>query len=128
VLHCRTGRRAWSSPCRQPWYVDLDRHQIGPCRWDGNPAVVARLFSLPPLSATAAALVGEALAEPARELPGDPEQASVSMRSIVAEPLAVLRLQTLNTHGNRSWREYLPALGAVLSTSPCRFFATPMSR
>ncbi|MQM32861.1 MAG: helicase, partial [Candidatus Accumulibacter phosphatis] len=30
----------------------------------------------------------------------------VNLRSIVAEPLPVLRLQTLNTHGNRSWRAY----------------------
>jgi hypothetical protein len=61
----------------------------------GNPAVVARLFSLPPLSATAAALVGEALSRDRRsELPGDPEQASVNLRCIVAEPVPVLRLQT----------------------------------
>jgi hypothetical protein len=98
-------------PLPVPWYVDLARRQIGPLQVPGNPAVVARLFSLPPLSATAAALVGEALSEPACELPGDPEQASVAMRSIVAEPLPVLRLQTLGTHGNRSWREYLVSYG-----------------
>ncbi|MBK8384276.1 MAG: DEAD/DEAH box helicase [Candidatus Accumulibacter sp.] len=98
-------------PLPVPWYVDLARRQIGPLQVPGNAAVVARLFSLPPLSATAAALVGEALSEPACELPGDPEQASVAMRSIVAEPLPVLRLQTLGTHGNRSWREYLVSYG-----------------
>ncbi len=98
-------------PLPQPWYVDLERHQIGPLRVGGNPAVVARLFSLPPLSVTAAALVCEALAEPARDLPRDPEHASVSMRTIVADPLAILRLQTLKTHGNRGWREYSASFG-----------------
>ncbi|MBE2259667.1 MAG: DEAD/DEAH box helicase [Candidatus Accumulibacter sp.] len=94
-------------PLPAPWYVDLDRRLLGPLQVDGNPAVVARLFSLPPLSATAAALVDEALIEPAGDLPSDPGNASVATRSIVAEPLPVLRLQTLHTHGNRSWREYL---------------------
>ena len=98
-------------PLALPWYVDLDRHQVGPLQVGGNAAVVARLFSLPPLSATAAALVGEALAESARELPSDPEHVGVGMRSIVAEPVAILRLETLQTHGNRSWREYPACYG-----------------
>jgi superfamily II DNA or RNA helicase len=98
-------------PLPAPWYIDLDRRLIGPLRVDGNPAVVARLFSLPPLSATAAALVGEALSEPAHELPSAAESASVNLRCIVAEPVPVLRLQTLNTHGNRSWREYAASFG-----------------
>ncbi|EXI71593.1 MAG TPA: DEAD/DEAH box helicase [Candidatus Accumulibacter phosphatis] len=98
-------------PLPQPWFVDLDRRLIGPLLVRGNPAVVARLFSLPPLSATAAALVGEALAETANELPSNPDQASVNTRSIVADPVAVLRLRTLHTHGNRGWREYSTAYG-----------------
>ncbi|MEF8702213.1 MAG: DEAD/DEAH box helicase [Candidatus Accumulibacter sp. UW26] len=98
-------------PLQTPWFVDLERHLLGPLQVSGNPAVVARLFSLPPLSATAAALVGEALAEPARDLPGDPEQASASSRSIVADPVPLLRLGTLHTHGNRGWREYLASYG-----------------
>jgi hypothetical protein len=101
-------------PLQAPWYVDLERHQLGPLQVRGNPAVVARLFSLPPLSATAAALVGEAFAESALELPSDPEHARVNMRSVVAEPLPVLRLQTLKTHGNRSWREYPANYGGGL--------------
>jgi superfamily II DNA or RNA helicase len=98
-------------PLQVPWFVDLEKRLIGPLQVRGNPAVVARLFSLPPLSATAAALVGEALAEPAQELPIDAEHASASMRSIVAEPVPLLRLQTLQTHGNRSWRDYLASYG-----------------
>ncbi|HMW56419.1 MAG TPA: DEAD/DEAH box helicase [Accumulibacter sp.] len=101
-------------PLQAPWYVDLEKHQLGPLQVRGNPAVVARLFSLPPLSATAAALVGEALAESALELPSDPEHARINMRSIIAEPLPVLRLQTLKTHGNRSWREYPANYGGGL--------------
>ncbi|EXI65439.1 MAG: ATP-dependent helicase HepA [Candidatus Accumulibacter adjunctus] len=99
-------------PLPQPWFVDLDRRLVGPLQVGGNPAVVARLFSLPPLSPTAAALVGEALAEPAIDLPRDPEQAaSVDSRCIVAEPVAVLRLRTVQTHGNRAWRDYSTAYG-----------------
>ena len=98
-------------PLPTPWYIDLDRRLIGPLKVDGNPAVVARLFSLPPLSATAAALVGEALSEPACELPGDAEASSGNLRNISADPVPVLRLQTLDTHGNRGWREYATNFG-----------------
>ena len=98
-------------PLPQPWFVDLDGRQVGLLQVRGNPAVVARLFSLPPLSATAAALVGEALAETVSDLPGDPEQASVNSRCIVAEPVALLRLRTLHIHGNRGWRDYSAAYG-----------------
>ncbi len=98
-------------PLPLPWFVDLEKRLIGPLEVRGNPAVVARLFSLPPLSANAAELVSEALGEAARVLPSDPEQASASLRSIVAEPLPLLRLQTLQTHGNRSWREYTASFG-----------------
>jgi len=98
-------------PLLAPWYLDLDKRQIGPLLVRGNQAVVARLFSLPPLSATAAALVGEALAEPSGELPGDPENASASMRSLEADLVPALRLETLSTHGNRAWRDYLASYG-----------------
>ena len=98
-------------PLPQPWFVDLDGRQVGSLQVRGNPAVVARLFSLPPLSATAAALVGEALAETVSELPCDPEQASSNIRCIVAEPVALLRLRTLHIHGNRGWRDYSAAFG-----------------
>ena len=72
----------------------------------GNPDVIARLFSLPPLSAKEAALVAEALSELAPELPIPPEDASASLRQIDCAPVPVLRLHTLSTHGNRSWRDY----------------------
>ncbi|MBL8394335.1 MAG: DEAD/DEAH box helicase [Candidatus Accumulibacter sp.] len=98
-------------PWPSPWFVDLDRRLVGPLQVRGNPAVVARLFSLPPLSVTAAALVGEALAEAACEMPPDPEQTSTGLRSIVAEALPLLRLRTLQTHGNRGWRDYVASYG-----------------
>ncbi|HCZ16389.1 MAG TPA: helicase [Candidatus Accumulibacter sp.] len=98
-------------PLPAPWYVDSDRRLVGPLQVSGNPAVVARLFSLPPLSATAAALVGEALTEPAGDLPSDPEDAGTGIRNITADPVPVLRLQTLQTLGNRGWREYLATYG-----------------
>ncbi|WP_300451982.1 DEAD/DEAH box helicase [Accumulibacter sp.] len=98
-------------PLRAPWYLDLDKRQIGLLRVRGNPAVVARLFSLPPLSATAAALVGEALAESSRELPNEPDDGGASTRCIAADLQPVLQFETLNTHGNRSWRDYLTSYG-----------------
>jgi len=94
-------------PLPAPWYVDVGRQQVGPLTVAGNPAVIARLFSLPPLSTSAAALIDEALTEPAGTImPVTPEAPHVSLRCIVATPEARLHLQTLNTHGNRNWRDY----------------------
>jgi len=98
-------------PFPAPWYLDLDRRQVGPLRVGSNPAVVARLFALPPLSATAAALVGEALVEPARHLPRDPETAGAEIRRLEADLVAELHLETLTTHGNRAWRDYVATYG-----------------
>ncbi|MBL8398769.1 MAG: DEAD/DEAH box helicase [Candidatus Accumulibacter sp.] len=95
-------------PLPVPWYIDVDRQEIGPLMVAGNPAVVARLFSLPPLSPAAAAQIDKALAQPAGSgVPVAPEAPHVILRRIVATPQALLRLQTLNTHGNRNWRDYL---------------------
>ena len=93
-------------PLQPPWYVDLDEGVIGLVELPGNPAVIARLFSLPPLSVKEAALVAEALTELAPELPIPAEGADARLRCIEARLVAVLRLQTLKTHGNRSWRDY----------------------
>jgi len=94
-------------PLQPPWYVDLDEGAIGTLDVPGNPDVIARLFALPPLSAKEAALVAEALTELAPELPIPEEAANARLRCIEAKPIPVLRLQTLNTHGNRSWRDYV---------------------
>ncbi|MFZ2855139.1 MAG: DEAD/DEAH box helicase [Rhodocyclaceae bacterium] len=93
-------------PLQQPWYVDLDEGLIGPLEVVGNPAVIARLFSLPPLSTKEAALVAEALTELAPDLPKPAEDASTRLRCIETHVVPVLRLQTLQTHGNRNWRDY----------------------
>lgn len=99
-------------PLPAPWYVDLAKHQIGFLEVRGNPAVVARLFSMPPLSPIAAALVNEALAEANGDPPPPPvETTQAVLRRIVAEPRPLLRLQTLHTHGNRNWREYSSSYG-----------------
>lgn len=93
-------------PLQPPWYVDLDEGAVGALDVPGNLDVIARLFALPPLSAKEAALVAEALSELAPELPIPEEAANARLRCIDAIPVPVLRLQTLNTHGNRSWRDY----------------------
>ena len=93
-------------PLQPPWYVDLDEGLMGPLQVIGNPAVIARLFALPPLSDKEAALVAEALAELAPDLPAPVEDASTHLRSINATPAPILFLKTLQTHGNRNWRDY----------------------
>jgi superfamily II DNA or RNA helicase len=89
-----------------PWYVDLGEGETGPLEVAGSPAVVNRLFSLPPLSAKEAALVAEALSELAPDLPLPAEDASARLRLVDAPLQAVLQLETLHTHGQRAWRNY----------------------
>ena len=59
---------------------------IGPLEVAGNPAVIARLFSLPPLSAKEAAVVAQTLAELAPDLPKPAEDATIHLR-VVDAPL-----------------------------------------
>jgi superfamily II DNA or RNA helicase len=99
-------------PLQPPWYIDLDEGIVGPLDVSGNPEVIARLFALPPLSASEAALVAEALSELAPELPPPAEDACRRLRCIEATPVPVLRLQTLDTHGNHAWRDYAASYDA----------------
>ncbi|MCL2523951.1 MAG: DEAD/DEAH box helicase [Betaproteobacteria bacterium] len=89
-----------------PWYVDLTEDEAGPLDVVGNPAVINRLFSLPPLSAKEAALVAEALSDLAPDLPLPAEDASARLRRVEAPLQAILQLETLHTHSHRSWRNY----------------------
>ena len=99
-------------PLPTPWYLDLDEGVIGPLEIQGNPEVIARLFSLPPLSAKEAALVADTLSKLAPELPLPAEDANARLRVIDVGPVPALRLRTLDTHGNREWRGYLASYGA----------------
>ncbi len=89
-----------------PWYVDLGEGETGPLQVAGNPSVVNRLFSLPPLSAKEAALVAEALSELAPDLPLPTEDAGARLRLVSGALQPVLILETLHTHGYRAWRGY----------------------
>ncbi|WP_434514904.1 SNF2-related protein [Dechloromonas sp. ARDL1] len=89
-----------------PWYVDLAEGEIGPLEVSGNPDVVSRLFSLPPLSAEEAALVAEALSEQAPDLPLPGNDAGARLRLVDAPLIPILQLETLHTHGHRAWRSY----------------------
>lgn len=89
-----------------PWYLDLSEGEIGPLEVAGNPSVISRLFSLPPISSKEAALVAAALSELAPELPPPAEDAGARLRQVDAPLQAILQLDTLNTHGYRSWRDY----------------------
>jgi superfamily II DNA or RNA helicase len=114
-------------PLPSPWYLDLTEGLIGPLEVSGNPTVIARLFSLPPLSAKEASLFigalnassGSSESNAANELnDGVPdfseaasEEDSVRLHTIDVAPLPVLCLQTLHTHGNRAWRDYDASYG-----------------
>ncbi|MDD2743841.1 MAG: DEAD/DEAH box helicase [Rhodocyclaceae bacterium] len=89
-----------------PWYLDLSEGEIGPLEVTGNPSVISRLFALPPISAKEAALVAAALSELAPDLPPPAEDAGARLRQIDAPLQAILQLDTLHTHGYRSWRDY----------------------
>lgn len=89
-----------------PWYLDANGGEIGPLEVAGNPAVVSKLFTLPPLSAKEAALVADALSELAPDLPPPAEDASARLRLIDAPLQAILQLDTIHTHGYRAWRDY----------------------
>ncbi len=97
-----------------PWYADLSEGECGPLAVAGQPAVVSRLFTLPPLSAKEAALVAEALSELAPDLPLPAEDAEARLRLIDAPLQPVLQLDTLHLHGQRAWRGYPHSLGGGL--------------
>ncbi len=94
-----------------PWYLDLTSGETGPLDIVGNPAVLNRLFTLPPLSTKEATLVAEALTELAPELPPPAEDASARLRLVDAPLRAILQLDTLHTHGYRAWREHPHSYG-----------------
>ncbi|MFZ2971585.1 MAG: DEAD/DEAH box helicase [Ferribacterium limneticum] len=89
-----------------PWYIDLAEGEAGPLEVTGNPDVINRLFSLPPLSANEAALVAEALSELAPDLPLPGSDAGARLRLVDAPLIPILQLETLHTHGQRAWRSY----------------------
>ena len=93
-------------PVLPPWYVDLDRSVVGQLDVPGDPDILRRLFSLPPLGDTQAEVVAAMLAELAPELPAPKENAQDTLRLIDAAPVAVLRLDTLETNGHDPWRAY----------------------
>jgi superfamily II DNA or RNA helicase len=110
-------------PLQPPWYVDLGEGEAGPLEVAGNPAVIGRLFSLPPLSAREAAVVARTLAELAPELPKPAEDATNHLRVVDAPLQPVLQLDTITTHGNRAWRGYASSL-----TGDAFDFARPLFR
>ena len=93
-------------PVQPPWYVDLADGEAGPLEITGNPDVISRLFSLPPLSAKEAAVVAQTLAELAPELPKPSEDATVRLRVVDVAVRPILQLETIAIHGNRAWRGY----------------------
>ncbi len=100
-------------PLLPPWYVDLDRSVVGQLDVPGDPDIIARLFSLPPLGDMQAEVVAAMLAELAPDLPAPEENAQASLRCIDVAPVPVLRLETLETNGHDPWREYASCADTV---------------
>lgn len=100
-------------PLLPPWYVDLDRSVVGLLDVPGDPEILARLFSLPPLGDMQAEVVAAMLAELAPDLPVPEENAQASLRCIDVAPVPVLRLETLETNGHDPWREYASCTDTV---------------
>jgi superfamily II DNA or RNA helicase len=110
--------RALSAPCLAipllpPWYIDPDRGLVGPLDVPGDPEIISRLFSMPPLPDKRAALVAEVLAELAPDLPPPDTNIQASLRCVTAEPRPVLRLETLTTNGHAAWRAYHETQGTT---------------
>lgn len=98
-------------PTDPPWYVDVAEGEMGPLHVEAEPALLKRLFDLPPLSEKEAALVAEALSELAPSMPLPVEKASDRLRRIDLPLQPCLRLDTLRTLGNRAWRDYPHSYG-----------------
>ncbi len=99
-------------PLFPPWYLDLDEGVIGPLNVQGNPEAIARIFALPPISSGQAALVAEALNEQTPNFPIPMEKVGAGLRLVAGSPVPILRLATVNIHGNRAWRGYAQDLAS----------------
>ncbi|HZX31895.1 MAG TPA: SNF2-related protein, partial [Rhodocyclaceae bacterium] len=96
----------------QPWYIDLEKGEAGPVTGAGNPAVLARLFALPPLSPQEASLVSGVLAEVAPDLP-PPSANQDSLRIIDEPPRPILELGSFESDGMESWEGYPASYGSL---------------
>ena len=93
-------------PLDPPWFIDLSEGTIGQLRIELSSDVLKQLVSLPPLAAEDVRKVADSLKKATSALPVPAADACARLRRIDAAPVAVLRLQTIVTHGNRSWRDY----------------------
>ncbi|MDR5814470.1 DEAD/DEAH box helicase [Caballeronia sp. LZ033] len=82
-------------PTEPAWYIDLVTSETGVIDAPMPDALLADYLSMPALTPREANLVRAALAECAPELPAPPEDGDMGMRTIEAEPVPVLTLDTL---------------------------------
>ncbi|MEY4593079.1 MAG: hypothetical protein RIR18_1974, partial [Pseudomonadota bacterium] len=97
-----------------PWYIDFQSCEAGPVEIDTSSIILRKLMALPPLSELEAALVAETLSEVAPEVPVPKENVNEGLRVLDVVPAPCLRLDTLEVHGIRTWREHLPRYGPSL--------------
>ena len=100
------------SVLEQPWYVDVEKSEAGPITGAGNPAVLKRLFALPPLTPHEASLVSGVLAEVAPELP-PPSSSQASLRLIDEPPRPILELGSFESEGMEAWEDYPASYGSL---------------
>jgi superfamily II DNA or RNA helicase len=100
------------SVLEKPWYIDLERNEVGRINGAGNPAVLARLFALPPLSPQEASLVSGVLAEVAPDLP-PPSASQDSLRIIDQGPRPIIDLGSFESDGMEAWEDYPASYSSV---------------
>ncbi len=93
-------------PFAEPWYVDLDEDLLGPLNVSEPAELVAHLLKAPPLSEQDRQQAVAALAKNSGEWPTFSARPPEEPRSIDTAPVPILRLRTLQTHGNKAWRSY----------------------
>ncbi|MBS1190606.1 MAG: SNF2-related:Helicase, C-terminal:SWIM Zn-finger [Rhodocyclaceae bacterium] len=96
----------------KPWYADVERGELGPLEGAGNPAVLARLLALPPLSPQEAKLVSGVLAEVAPDLP-PPSSRQESLRVIDEAPRPIIELGSFESDGMEAWEGYPASFGSL---------------
>ncbi len=81
----------WALPLDPPWYIDGERAEAGPLKFDTPSALTARILAAPPLNEAEARLATTVLAEAA---PDVPPPAVVPARVIDVTPIPLLVLNS----------------------------------
>ena len=88
------------------WYVDAERHAVGPLRVEGDGSLMRRLLAVPPLERGEAPLLAAAMAELAPQLPAPDASLVDALETVEDPPRPVLTLGTLYGVYMQRYRNY----------------------